>query len=86
MGIARRQFLQAGLTSLIGWQFLTRDRVALAAEQYVNQLTTSTQRKRALLIGINQYDAQEDSNPQNSVSGWLPLHGCVNDVELQRDL
>jgi hypothetical protein len=86
MGIARRQFLQAGLTSLIGWQFLTRDRVALAAEQYVSQLTTSTQRKRALLIGINQYDVQEDSNPQNSISGWLPLHGCVNDVELQRDL
>ena len=86
MGIARRQFLQAGLTSLIGWQFLTRDRVALAAEQYVSQLTTSTQRKRALLIGINQYDVQEDSNSQNSVSGWLPLHGCVNDVELQRDL
>lgn len=80
MGIARRQFLQAGLTSLIGWQFLTRDRVAFAAEQYVRQTTASTPRKRALLIGINQYDAKEESN------GWLPLHGCINDVELQKEL
>ena len=81
MGIARRQFLQAGLTSLIGWQFLTRDRVAFAAEQYVRKATATTQRKRALLIGINQYDVQEDSS-----YGWLPLHGCVNDVELQKEL
>ncbi|TYQ24852.1 hypothetical protein PseudUWO311_17715 [Pseudanabaena sp. UWO311] len=80
MGIARRQFLQAGLTSLIGWQFLTRDRVAFAAEQYVRQTTASTPRKRALLIGINQYDAKEEAN------GWLPLHGCINDVELQKEL
>ncbi len=85
MGIARRQFLQAGLTSLIGWQFLTRDRVAFAAEQFVRQ-ANGTQRKRALLIGINQYDAKEDSNSQNPASGWLPLHGCVNDVELQKEL
>lgn len=88
MGIARRQFLQAGLTSLIGWQFLTRDRVALAAEQYVRQTTASTQHKRALLIGINQYDAKEET--QNfataTTNGWLPLHGCVNDVELQKEL
>jgi hypothetical protein len=88
MGITRRQFLQAGLTSLIGWQFLTRDRVAFAAEQYVRQTTASTPRKRALLIGINQYDAKEE--PQNLLSstanGWLPLHGCVNDVELQKEL
>jgi len=92
MGIARRQFLQAGLTSLIGWQFLTRDRVALAADQFVRQATGSTPRKRALLIGINQYDAKDDSLSssqnfsQNNPSGWLPLHGCVNDVELQREL
>ncbi|NMF58342.1 caspase family protein [Pseudanabaena yagii] len=92
MGIARRQFLQAGLTSLIGWQFLTRDRVALAADQFVRQATGSTQRKRALLIGINQYEAKDDSQnssqnfSQNNLSGWLPLHGCVNDVELQREL
>ncbi len=85
MGIARRQFLQAGLTSLIGWQFLTRDRVAFAAEQFVRQ-ANGTQRKRALLIGINQYDAREDNNSQNPASGWLPLHGCVNDVELQKEL
>jgi hypothetical protein len=87
MGIARRQFLQAGLTSLIGWQFLTRDRVAFAAEQYVRQTTASNQRKRALLIGINQYDAKEESqNAAATTNGWLPLHGCVNDVELQKEL
>jgi hypothetical protein len=80
MGIARRQFLQAGLTSLIGWQFLTRDRVAFAADQYVRQVSVPTQRKRALLIGINQYDVKED------ISGWVPLHGCINDVELQQEL
>ena len=90
MGIARRQFLQAGLTSLIGWQFLNLDRVALAAEQYVQQATSSTQRKKALLIGINQYEAKEDSSSNSSqngsANGWLPLHGCVNDVELQKEL
>ena len=87
MGIARRQFLQAGLTSLIGWQFLTRNRVAFAAEQYVRQTTASNQRKRALLIGINQYDAKEESqNAAATTNGWLPLHGCVNDVELQKEL
>jgi hypothetical protein len=90
MGIARRQFLRAGLTSLVGWQFLTRDRVAFAAEQYVRQAASPTQRKRALLIGINQYDAKEDSSSPNfsqvTSNGWLPLHGCVNDVELQREL
>jgi len=92
MGIARRQFLQAGLASLIGWQFISRDRVALAADQFVRQATGMTLRKRALLIGINQYDAKDDSPnssqnfSQNNPSGWLPLHGCVNDVELQREL
>lgn len=85
MGIARRQFLQAGLTSLIGWQFLTRNRVALAAEQYVRQ-ANAAQRKRALLIGINQYDVKEERNPQNLAVGWIPLHGCINDVELQKEL
>ncbi len=83
MGIGRRQFLQAGLTSLIGWQF--RDRVAFAADQYVRKASISTQRKRALLIGINQYDVQYDAK-QDSSYGWLPLHGCVNDVELQKEL
>ena len=89
MGIARRQFLQAGMTSLIGWQFLTRDRVAFAAEQYVRQATASTQRKRALLVGINQYGAKEDTqnfSQKGASTGWLPLQGCINDVELQKEL
>ena len=79
MGIARREFLQAGLTGLLGLP-LFRDRMAYAAETYASKLSVATQRKRALLIGINQYDAKEDG------AGWLPLRGCVNDVELQREL
>lgn len=79
MGIARRQFLQAGLTGLLSLSLL-RDRVVYAAETYASKLSVATQRKRALLIGINQYDAKEDG------VGWLPLRGCVNDVQLQREL
>lgn len=79
MGIARRQFLQAGLTGLLGLPLFC-DRVVYAAETYASKLSIATQRKRALLIGINQYDAKEDG------VGWLPLRGCVNDVELQREL
>ncbi|OIP68697.1 MAG: hypothetical protein AUK48_15550 [Oscillatoriales cyanobacterium CG2_30_44_21] len=78
MGIARRKFLQAGLASLIGWQLPTRDRVAFAAEQYARQAIAS-KHKLALLIGINQY------SDVNSTSK-LALRGCLNDVELQKEL
>lgn len=80
MGIARRQFLQAGLTSLMGWQLLTRDRIAFAAEQYIRQ-AQGTKRKRSLLIGINQYEGKDESS-----LGGLALRGCINDVELQKEL
>lgn len=50
---------------LLGWQ---------------QALADTARRKRALLIGINQYP--------NAVLGpkLKPLHGCVTDVELQRQL
>ncbi|PZU99729.1 MAG: hypothetical protein DCE90_00040 [Pseudanabaena sp.] len=79
MGIARRQFLQAGLASLIGWQLPTRDRVAFAAEKYASQAIAS-KHKLALLIGINQYKDDNSSTPK------LALRGCLNDVELQKEL
>ncbi len=77
MGVARRQFLQMATASLLGWQAMSYPQIAQAADLYGNNLSRSTKRKLALLIGINQYDAKGD---------WLPLNGCVTDVELQQEL
>ncbi len=77
MGLARRQFLQSMAAGCLGWQMASWDRVAWAADQYGKNLAQPNKRKLALLIGINQYDAKGD---------WLPLNGCVTDVELQREL
>ncbi|MDX2256049.1 MAG: caspase family protein [Pseudanabaenaceae cyanobacterium bins.39] len=79
MGIARRQFLLTGLSSLAGWHLGGCDRVAYAANTYLS-LLNAPQRRKALLIGINQYNARDE------LGGWLPLRGCVDDVELQREL
>ncbi|MBW4682687.1 MAG: caspase family protein [Microcoleus vaginatus WJT46-NPBG5] len=43
------------------------------AQRYGKVLAQSTPRKLALLVGINQYTSQ-------------PLTGCLNDIELQRNL
>ena len=75
MKLARRQFLQGIAAGIFSWQFGTQ--VAWAADRYGRKLASPTKRKLALLIGINQYDAKDD---------WLPLNGCVTDVELQREL
>jgi hypothetical protein len=77
MGIARRRFLQGGLISLIGGQLISSPQAVWAADRYVKKLTQPHKRKLALLIGINQYAAKDD---------WLPLTGCVTDVELQKEL
>ncbi|MEO0866901.1 MAG: caspase family protein [Cyanobacteria bacterium J06642_11] len=71
----RREFLSAtgvivgslGLSQsrLLGWQ---------------QALAETTRRKRALLIGIDQYSSTVVGQ------GVQPLHGCVTDVELQRQL
>ena len=71
----RRRFLQfAGSTlATIG---LSQLDFFQQANQYGRVLAQSTPRKLALLVGINSYDA----------AGTLSLGGCLNDVELQRQL
>ncbi|MDX1976581.1 MAG: caspase family protein [Pseudanabaenaceae cyanobacterium bins.68] len=72
----RRQFLQ-GL-GILGLSYSSLgQQVAWAANQYQQKLSRSGRRKLALLIGINEYEAKGE---------WLPLNGCVTDVELQRQL
>ena len=68
----RRDFLQrSGLTlAALGAGDLALSSIA---QRYQRVLASPTQRKLALLIGINQYRS-------------MPLYGCVTDVELQREL
>ncbi len=82
MGSNRRTFLQqAGLalltlgvskTGLSFWD--ERSWVVPWAKRYYQTLAQPTNRKLALLVGINQYSDSPD------------LRGCVTDVELQREL
>ena len=82
MGIDRRTFLQrVGLVlislggSEAGIALLEKNkRFAPWLQAYGQTLAQATNRKLALLVGINQYSKQEQ------------LHGCVTDVELQKDL
>ena len=83
MGLDRRTFLQqAGLalftwgTTEIGLDFLGKNnnRLASLVQNYQQTLAQSTNRKLALLVGINRYPHQEH------------LDGCLTDVELQREL
>ncbi|XGV95427.1 MAG: caspase family protein [Leptolyngbya sp. BL-A-14] len=68
----RRDFLQrSGLTlAALGVGDLSLTSIV---RRYQQVLAAPTQRKLALLIGINQYRS-------------VPLYGCVTDVELQREL
>jgi len=70
--ISRRHFLQfAGSTlATLG---LSQLNIQRQADRYGKVLAQSTPRKLALLVGINQYPSQ-------------PLQGCLNDMELQRQL
>lgn len=79
MGIDRRRFLkQTGLT-LLAWgtygqaQFSFAPSLETKIRRYSEALASSSSRKLALLIGINQYDSNN-------------LKGCVTDVEQQREL
>lgn len=67
----RRDFLQrSGFTlAALG----AGDLVSPIVQRYQQALAAPTQRKLALLVGINQYRS-------------APLYGCVTDVELQREL
>lgn len=69
--ISRRHFLQFAGSTLAT---LGLSQLNLEqAQRYGKVLAQSTSRKLALLVGINQYPFQ-------------PLRGCVNDIELQRQL
>jgi Caspase domain/Domain of unknown function (DUF4384) len=72
MGLKRREFLQqAGwLLSALGIGEAGWQRLA---DRYQNVLAQPTARKLALLVGVDRY-------PES------PLHGCITDVELQRQL
>jgi hypothetical protein len=82
MGLDRRTFLQqAGLALFTlgatesGISTLDKNnRLAPLVKGYLQTLAEPTSRKLALLVGINQY-------PQNA-----HLHGCLTDIELQREL
>lgn len=70
--IHRRQFLQFSASALaaLGWNQLDLQRQGL---RYARTLAQSTPRKLALLVGINGYRDRA-------------LHGCLTDVQLQREL
>ncbi|GAB4174472.1 MAG: hypothetical protein Fur006_04300 [Coleofasciculaceae cyanobacterium] len=70
--ISRRHFLQFTGSALagIGINQLLLQR---QAQRYGQALAQSTPRKLALIVGINNYASQ-------------PLEGCLNDVDLQRNL
>ena len=71
-GIKRRQILQ-----FIGSLLATLGSSQFGLEKQASQiLAQNTPRKRALLVGINNYP-----DPR-----WIPLQGAVNDVLLQKEL
>ncbi len=71
MKLRRRTFLtQAGLG-------LSEAGLVWLGDRDQQALAKPTRRKLALLVGINQY---------SSTSNFLPLAGCLTDVELQREL
>jgi hypothetical protein len=74
----RRQLLQGTGAALatLGFSQLDLQHQAL---RYASVLAQSTPRKRALLVGINDYVTIGNS-------GWQALRGAVNDVEMQREL
>ncbi len=72
--IKRRHFLQfAGSTlATIGISQLD---IMQQGDKYAKVVAQNTSRKLALLVGINEYQ-----------NGANPLRGCVNDVQLQKEL
>jgi hypothetical protein len=70
----RRHFLQFS-SSLLASLGMSQLDLMLQANRYAQVLAQSTPRKLALLIGINEYQPALGS-----------LEGCLNDVEMQRQL
>ncbi|MEL7034713.1 MAG: caspase family protein [Cyanobacteria bacterium J06592_8] len=77
MGLKRREFLQRA-SLLLAALGISETQWWLGSNRYYQALAQPTQRKLALLVGINKYP--EDNG------GFKPLHGSVTDVELQREL
>lgn len=74
----RRQLLQVagGTIAALGVNQFDLQHQAL---QYAKVLAQGTRRKRALLVGINQYTGIKKGE-------WQPLKGALNDVSLQKEL
>lgn len=81
--IKRRQFLQwVGVSlTICGISQLKREQASL---HYGKLLAQDTRRKRALLVGINDYPGTSVGDFKQGL--WYQLKGAVNDVELQREL
>jgi hypothetical protein len=77
MALKRREFLKQtslilaalGMSEAAWWQL---------SDRYSQALAQPTNRKLALLVGINQYPKKN--------SDFEPLQGCLTDVELQKEL
>lgn len=76
--IKRRQFLQFAGSTLATISLSQFDLIK-QGDRYGKVLAQSTPRKFALLVGINDYPNSERFKNRN-------LQGCLNDVELQRNL
>ena len=72
MGLKRREFLQQA-RRVLGAIGISEALWLRLGSHYLQALAQPTARKLALLVGVDKYP---DS----------PLHGCVTDVELQREL
>ncbi|MCC3423107.1 MAG: caspase family protein [Microcoleus sp. PH2017_01_SCD_O_A] len=72
MGLKRREFLQQAGRVLAAIGISEAGWLRLGS-RYLEALAQPTARKLALLVGVDQYSES-------------PLHGCVTDVELQREL
>ncbi|MBD1871596.1 caspase family protein [Leptolyngbya sp. FACHB-671] len=79
MGLKRRAFLQqAGLTLFALGS--SEAALSLVIDRYQQALAQPTNRKLALLVGINQYPEQVSDR------STYALNGCITDVQLQREL
>lgn len=72
----RRHFLQFAGSTLAALGINQFD-LMRQGDRYGRVLAQDTPRKRALLVGINDYA---------NVNGWNPLNGCLTDVEMQKQL
>ncbi|MFM6268990.1 MAG: caspase domain-containing protein, partial [Dolichospermum sp.] len=76
--IKRRQFLQFASSALATFG-ISQLEIEQQAIRYAQVLAQNTPRKRALLVGINDYLKVNDFQ-------WYPLEGAVNDTEIQKEV